>query len=74
VKLRLLMPVVIGGHPGLKKGDVFEHTKHPQYLIGMGFCEEVKEEALKYVEEIATREPEIENRDPQPKRSQRKLA
>lgn len=68
------MPVVIGGHPGLKKGDIFEHTKHPHYLIGMGFCEEVKEEEpAKFVEEIATREPEVQHRDPLPRRAKKTL-
>ncbi len=73
MKLRLIKPVVITGHPGIKPGDIFEE-KHPGHLLGAGYCEEVKDEAPpRFVEEIETRTPAIESRDPQPKRTSRKL-
>jgi hypothetical protein len=64
MKLKLIKPVVINGHPGVAVGDVFECVKNPHLLIADGYVVEVKESK----EEIQTREPVVENRDPKPKK------
>ena len=76
MKLILTKSVVITGHPGLAVGDVFEETKQPEFLISIGVAREfVPSEAIKESEEPQTREPVIENREPdiKPKRNKSKL-
>jgi len=67
MRLRLLKSVVVTGHPGVKVGDVFEEKAWAGYLLSCKYAEEVKDEPA----EIVTREPEIEHRDPAPKKSKR---
>ena len=70
MRLKLLKPVVISGHPGLAVGDIFESDDRGLLF----YCEEVKPEArVERAADIETREPVVENRDPQPKRLKKTL-
>ena len=53
MKVRLIKPVVISGHPGVQVGDEFE-AKEAASLIANGYCV-----AARVAESIV-----IENRDP----------
>ena len=60
MKLKLIKPVVIARHPGLRVGDVFE-DKDGSLLE---YCVEVKDEP-RALNVPTSREPEIESRDPE---------
>lgn len=58
MKIRLLKPITVLDHPGVKVGDVFDiHAERGEILVRIGDAEAVSEK-------IQTREPVIENRDP----------
>ena len=66
MKLKLLKACVVAGHPGLKPGDVFE-TKDSLAvdLVSGGLAEGVESELRNPKDEqIQTREPIAETRDP----------
>jgi len=58
MKVRLIKPVVIGGHPGVQVGDEFE-AKEAVSLIASGYCVAAPERLVRVAESIV-----IENRDP----------
>ena len=76
MRLKLIQPVVIAGHPGLGVGDIFEDSDRGL----LAFCVEVNDEPVKETPRpvvdpfvVENREPELENRDPVPKRFKKKL-
>lgn len=62
MRLKLVKPVSLAGHPGLVVGSIFESDDRSL----LEWCVEVEAVAPRFVEEIETRVPVIENRDPQP--------
>ena len=77
MKLRLTKPVVIQGYPGIKVGDTFDTDNPNEYA---GYVEEVKESEKKYALKpvsdpfaVETREPEVEVRDPKPRKFKKTL-
>ena len=71
MRLKLIQPVVIEGHPGLGVGDIFESNDRGLLV----YCVEAKEAPEIRVDrgpDIVTREPVVENRDPV-KRSKKTL-
>lgn len=61
--IKLLKPVIVRDNPGVQVGDVFEPSKDvASELIGMGLAEPC--EVVVKREEIQTREPIVEHRDP----------
>jgi hypothetical protein len=59
MQIRIKEPCVVGGYTNVNVGDILEVLPHiGQILIGMGRAIEVNE--------VQTREPVIENRDPAP--------
>ncbi len=67
MKIRLLLPVMIKGHPEAKVGHVIEiPSGEAGALLGMKAAEEVLEENLPPVPPLVeTRDPVIEHRDPE---------
>ncbi len=64
--LRLLRPVVVNGHDGLKVGSIFETEDHKaRHLIAEGLAEVVEAKPEPVSIAIERRDPEIQNRDPQ---------
>lgn len=67
MKIILLKPMAVAGHPNAHVGDVLEVTANTfQILEGLGGARLVGDGAAVAPEVIETREPEIESRDPQP--------
>ncbi len=60
MKVCLIKPCVVEGHPGVKPGDVFD-TANAYYLIGLGLALEVTEKAVPIA--VHFRDPVVENRD-----------
>lgn len=58
MKVRLIKPVAISGHPGVQVGDEFE-AKEAASLIANGYCVAASERLVRVAESIV-----IENRDP----------
>jgi hypothetical protein len=66
MKIKIIEPVVIGGYPGVKVGDVLEVPDVLAHgLINVHY-------AVEWLDKIEVREPVVENRDPQPVRRGRK--
>lgn len=82
MKIELLKPCVVAGHPGAQVGDILEVTSHTyQVLEGLNAARLVTDSSVKPApapapEVIETRDPEPETRDPEPaephKRGRRK--
>ena len=70
MRLKLIKPVVVEGHPGLGVGDIFESNDRGLLV----YCVEVKDEPrVDRGPDVVTREPVVENRDPVVKRSRKTL-
>jgi hypothetical protein len=67
VKIKLLKPVVVKGHPNANVGDILEVTPHTfQVLEGLGAAVDATNTRIEQPPEtIETREPVVENRDPE---------
>lgn len=69
-RVRLKNSIVVAGFPGKVPGDVFDVPGHLAFqLVVGGHAEEVQEihpEVTVAPEVVQVREPEVENRDPNP--------
>ncbi len=66
MRIKLLASIVVTGHPGVRVGDIFDVPGHVGWhLIANRWAEEVAA-PVPQPEVIQMREPEVQNRDPQP--------
>jgi hypothetical protein len=70
--VRLLKDCVVSGYPGVQVGDIFEVEQElGRNLVFRGILTEIT--AVKAPEVIQAREPVVQTRDPEPKRSRKQL-